>query len=294
MAKWNREQIKRGVKDFLGIVLGTLLMAVALHFFLIPHRLAAGGVSGLGVLFYHLFNIPVGLTIIAVNTPIFIASYFMLGRRLVLQSILGAVLLSALVELLAYYFPMVVTDDLLLASVYGGVIMGIGLGLVFRSRGSTGGTALLSLILNKLLGLTPGQGLFGSDLVVIALALFAFSGEVAMYAALSLFISSWVIDVVQEGLNLNKSILVITTQGEEINRRILQSLDRGVTRIDGRGGYTGGRKEVLLCVVTRPQVTELIAMVREVDPGAFIVVGSAGEVYGEGFRRLVAGPERRE
>jgi uncharacterized membrane-anchored protein YitT (DUF2179 family) len=282
-----KQSWKRFLGDVPGIFMGSFILAAAMNMFLIPNRLAAGGVSGLAVILFHTLRLPVGLTIIAANIPLFIAAYILLGRRVVMQSVLGTLFFSAAIELTALspYFGMV-TEDLLLASVYGGVIMGIGLGLVFRFRASTGGTSLLSLILNKVAGLTTGQAILGADLVVIGLAIFVFGSEVAMYAALSLFISSWVIDLVQEGFSLAKAALIITTRGEEINRRLIRDLARGVTRLEGQGGYTGEQRDLLLCVVTRPQVTQLKAIIHEVDPRAFVIIGSASEVHGEGFKEV--------
>lgn len=280
-----KQSWKRYFGEVLGILVGSIILAVAMNMFLIPNRLAAGGISGLGIILFYLFNIPVGLTIIIANIPLFIAAYVLLGPRVIMRSVLGTVFFSAAIELSAPFLPPA-TGDVLLASVYGGVVTGIGLGLVFRFRGSTGGTSLLSLILNKVAGLTTGQGILGSDLVVIGLTIFVFGSEVAMYAALALFISSWVIDIVQEGLSLAKAALIITTQGEEINRRLLHDLSRGVTRLEGQGGYTGEDREILLCVVTRPQVTQLKAIIHEVDPRAFLIIGNASEVHGEGFREV--------
>ncbi|MEW5783531.1 MAG: YitT family protein [Bacillota bacterium] len=283
--KGRRFDWKRYLGEVLAILLGTLVMAVAMNMFLVPHRLAAGGISGLGVILFHLFGIPVGLTILAANIPMFVIAYFLLGRRVVIQSLLGTIFFSAAIELMAPFLG-VATQDMLLASVYGGVIMGLGLGLVFRYRGSTGGTTILSLILNKVAGLSTGQGLLGGDLVVIVLAVFVFGSEVALYAVLSLFISSWVIDVVQEGLGMAKAATIITSRGEEINRRLLQELGRGVTRLEGQGGYTGEGREVLLCVVTRPQVAQLKRIIHELDPKAFLIIGNATEVHGEGFKKV--------
>ncbi|NLY38484.1 MAG: YitT family protein [Firmicutes bacterium] len=276
---------KRYLGETLAIVLGTVISAVAVNMFLVPHKLAAGGVSGLGVILYHLFKVPVGLTILAFNIPLFIAAYFLLGRRVVLHSLLGTLLFSAAIELTAPYLR-AVTDDILLSAVYGGVIMGIGLGLVFRYRGSTGGTALLSLILNKVTGLSTGQALLGGDLVIILLAVLVFGGEAAMYAVLALAVSSWVIDTVQEGLGMAKAALIITARGEEINGRLLQELGRGVTRLEGQGGYTGEGREVLLCVVTRPQIAQLKSIIFDLDPKAFVIIGNATEVHGEGFKEI--------
>ena len=184
MALPRKKHLEKVSRETLAILLGTLISAVALNMFLVPHKLAAGGVSGLGVILYHLVKFPVGLTVLAFNIPLFIVAYFVLGRRAVVHSLLGTLFFSAAIELTAPYLQ-AVTQDILLSAVYGGVIMGIGLGLVFRYRGSTGGTALLSLILNKVTGLSTGQALLGGDLVIIVLAIFIFGGELAMYAVLS-------------------------------------------------------------------------------------------------------------
>jgi uncharacterized membrane-anchored protein YitT (DUF2179 family) len=277
--------LKKKFTPSLGVLLGSLIMAAGMNLFLIPHRLAAGGISGLGVIFFHLFRIPAGLTITVLNLPLFIAAWFILGPGAVIRSLLGTFFFPLAIELTAPYLP-AATQDPLLAAVYGGMIMGLGLGLVFRCHGSTGGTALLSLILNRTTGLTAGQGLLGGDLAVIGLAVFVFGGEAAMYAALSLFVSTRVIDLLQEGLSPAKAVLIITVRAEEINRRLLRDLGRGVTRLTGRGGYTGEEREVLLCVVTRPQVARLKELIYELDPAAFVIIGNAGEVHGEGFREM--------
>jgi len=287
----NRERKKRSwsrrLIDLSGILAGSVISAVAMNMFLIPHQLAAGGVSGLAVVLFHLFNIPVGLTIIVVNAPLFIWAYYLLGPRVVLQSLFGTILFSVAVELTA--FLPAATDDVLLSAAYGGVTMGIGVGLVFRFRGSTGGTSILSLILNKVAGLSVGQGLLGGDLLVIVLAVFIFGGEAAMYAALAMFISSWVIDVVQEGLGLAKAAIIITSYGEEMNGRLLRELGRGVTRLEGQGGYTGEEREVLLCVVTSREIAHLKMIIHEVDAKAFLIIGNATEVFGEGFKQAQTG-----
>lgn len=280
-----RDDLKTVVIDTLGILIGSAVMAVAMNMFMVPNMLAPGGVSGLGVVFYHLFRIPVGLTIIVLNVPLFIAGYLVLGPRIVLQSLVGTFLFSLVLEVSAPLLPSA-TGDLLLAAVYGGVIMGVGLGLVFRFRGSTGGTALLSLILAKTSGISPGQAMLVGDLLVLVLAIFVFGSEAAMYAALSLFVSVKVIDAIIEGLGLAKSAIIITGKGSQINEKLLYELGRGVTRIEGQGGYTGEGREVLLCVVTRQQIARLRSIIYKIDPDAFIIIGNATEVHGEGFKKM--------
>ncbi|HHX86595.1 MAG TPA: YitT family protein [Firmicutes bacterium] len=282
----NKAQLIKTARATLGITVGAVLMALSLVLFLIPHRLAAGGVSGLAVILFYLFELPVGVSILVLNLPLFIIAFFSLGPQVVVRSLVGTVIFSAAAELLTAYLPLMATQDILLAAVYGGILMGIGTGMVFRFRGSTGGTSLVSLLLNRVIGLSTGQGLLYCDLVIIALGLFVFGGEVAMYAALSLFVSSYVIDMVQEGLGLAKAVLIITSQGQVISERLLKELNRGVTKLPGEGAYTGEPRELLLCVVNRLQVAQLKGIIQESDPRAFFIIGSANEVHGEGFRRL--------
>jgi len=285
MPKIGINDVKTTLIDFTGILVGAVILAVGMNMFMIPNMLAPGGISGFAVVLYHLFQLPVGLTIILLNIPLFIVGYLVLGSRVVLQSLLGTVLFSIAVEATAPFLP-AATDDLLLASVYGGVVMGVGVGLVFRYRGSTGGTGLLSLILAKAKGISPGQAMFWGDIVVLASAVFVFGGEAAMYATLALFVSVKVIDAILEGLGLAKSVIIITDQGEKINERLLYELGRGVTWLEGHGGYTKETREVLLCVVTRQQTAQLKGIIHQVDPDAFVIIGNATEVHGEGFKKM--------
>jgi uncharacterized membrane-anchored protein YitT (DUF2179 family) len=283
--KIGRADLKIIIIDFIGILIGSVILAIGLNMFMVPNMLAPGGISGLSVVLFHVFKLPVGLTIILLNIPLFIIGYLVLGPRIVIQSLLGTFLFSIAVEISAPFLP-AATDDLLLASVYGGLVMGIGVGLVFRFRGSTGGTGLLSLILAKTSGISPGQAMLWGDLIVLALAVFVFGSEAAMYAALALFVSVKVIDAILEGLGMAKSAIIITCHGAEINERLLYELGRGVTRLEGQGGYSGEGREVLICVVTRQQTARLKAIIHEVDPAAFVIIGNATEVHGEGFKAM--------
>ncbi len=283
--QFRKGEIKIVLIDIVGILAGAVILAVGMNMFMVPNMLAPGGVSGLSVFLYHILGMPVGLTIILFNIPLFIAGYLVLGPRIIIQSLIGTLLFSIAVEITAPLLPPA-TDDLLLAAVYGGVVMGIGVGLVFRFRSSTGGSALLSLILAKTSGISPGQALLWSDLVVLFLAVFVFGSEPAMYAALSLFVSIKVIDAILEGLGLAKSAIIITRFGAKINEKLLYELGRGVTRIEGQGGYTGEGREVLLCVVTRQQTAHLKSIIYDVDPDAFLIIGNATEVHGEGFKKM--------
>ncbi len=286
--KLSKNAVRTIAIDFTGILIGSVILAVGLNMFMVPNMLAPGGISGLAVVIYYLIKFPVGVTIIVLNIPLFIIGYLVLGPRVVIQSLLGTFLFSLAVEITAPLLP-AATDDLLLAAVYGGVVMGVGVGLVFRFRGSTGGTGLLSLILAKVWGISPGQAMFWGDLVVLALAVFVFGTEAAMYATLALFVSIKVIDAILEGIGTAKSVIIITRCGSQINEKLLYELGRGVTRLEGQGGYTGEGREVLLCVVARQQTARLKAIIYEADPGAFVIIGNATEVHGEGFKSMQQG-----
>ncbi len=273
---------KKFIWELMGVILGTLLMALSYALFLVPNKLAAGGISGLGIILYHLYEFPVGMTVFLGNVPLFILAWIILGWRFVAHSLIGTILLPLMLELTAS-LP-AVTDDLLLASVFGGVGVGLGLGLVFRSQGSTGGTAIIAQLINHYTGLSSGESLIGADLAIIIAAGFIFSPEVAMFTVLSLFVSSKVIDFVQEGFSFSKAAMIISAnKSDTISQRILEELGRGATFLEGRGAYSGENKDIILCVVSQAQVTRLKYIVREVDPEAFVIVSNVGEVLGEGF-----------
>ena len=277
---------RRYFTEVIGIMVGSTVAGIGINMFLIPNRLAAGGVSGLGIILFHTFNIPVGLTILAVNIPLFVLAYRYLGKRFFFHSLVGAIVFPFMIE--AFAFLPAATDDLLLASVYGGLVLGIGLGIVFRYQGSTGGTATAAKLLHRFLGITTGEGLLGSDLVILAVAGLTFGAELGLYAAISLVVGSWVIDVVQEGLSAAKNAFIITEHAAAINEKILGELRRGATLLEGWGGYSGKRKGILMCVVNRNEISRLKAIIYEADPDAFLVVGNAYEVLGEGFRHMEA------
>ncbi len=268
--------------EYLGVLLGTAVVAASFNMFLLPNKIAAGGISGLGVILYFLLRVPAGLTIFLLNLPLFILAARMFGAPFIFRGLFGAVSLAVLVEVLAV-LP-VVTNDLLLASLYGGILMGIGIALVFRARGSTGGTVLAAQLLNRIFGSTVGQSLLSADFLVVALAALVFNLELAMYSLISLFVSSRVIDLVQEGVSTSKATLIISDHCERIVSRILGELNRGATVFTGKGAYTGLPREMVLTVVSQSEVPRLKAIVHETDSRAFVIVGNAHEVLGEGFK----------
>ena len=276
---------KRTIIDYLGITAGSFLIALALTVFLVPNRIAAGGVSGLATVIYYISSFPIGITMLIINIPLFLAGLKIMGMSFGMRTIYGITSLSVFTDLMQPHVSSL-TDDLLLASIYGGVVGGIGLGIVFRSRGTTGGTDMIASLINYYTGITVGEGLLIADGVVVALAGIFFNLEVALYAAVTIFITSQTIDVVQEGLNFKKGVLIISDRADEINEMVVNDLNRGITEFEAKGGYTGDRKQVLLCIISRSEVSELKTAVAKIDKEAFVIISNVHEVLGEGFTEI--------
>lgn len=277
---------KRLIIDYLGVTLGVLLTAIGLDAFLVPNKIAAGGVSGIATILHYVINVPVGAAMLALNVPLFLGATYRLGWHYAVRSLYGTLALSFLIDGLAPYISPL-TDNLLLASVYGGVLSGLGLGLVFKYKGTTGGTDLAAAIVRSFVGINIGQLLFAIDSTVVLGAGITFrSAELAMYALITIFLTAWLIDLVQEGFSYAKAFIIITVKADDISEAILKQLDRGATAWKARGMYTGQDREVLLSVVGRTEVTRLKDLVHDIDPEAFVILGDVHEVLGEGFKKL--------
>lgn len=276
---------KKNIIEYLGITAGSFLIALSLTVFLVPNRIAAGGVSGLATVIYYITSFPIGITMLIINTPLFLAGLKIMGKSFGIRTIYGIASLSLFTDLLQLHM-VALTQDLLLASIYGGVVGGIGLGLVFRFRGTTGGTDLIASLINYYTGISVGEGLLIADGVVVILAGIFFNLEVALYAAVTIFITSQTVDVIQEGLNIKKGVLIISDKADEISRVVVNELNRGITEFEAKGGYTGSRKRVLLCIIARSEVSELKVAVSKIDKNAFVIISNVHEVLGEGFTEI--------
>ncbi|MGB9856927.1 MAG: YitT family protein [Dictyoglomaceae bacterium] len=269
--------------DYLGIIFGVILVAISISVFLAPNKLVGGGVSGIAIILYHTFKFPIGLVMIILNIPIFILGIRLLGLHFGIKTFFGSILLSILVDLFNFFSFPTITNNFL-ATVYGGLIAGFGLGIVFKYGGSTGGTDILAQILSHYSGLNLGQALLLIDGVIVLTAGFIFNFELALYALLVIFIQGYAIDLVQEGLSYTKAALVFSEKPRELGEKILRDLGRGVTIFYGMGLYTGQEKEILYCVVSQSEVSKLKEIIHKNDPKAFVVISPAHEVLGEGFK----------
>lgn len=274
--------------DFLIILGGVFLQALGMRLFLIPAHLASGGVAGLAQIVNYYTHFPIGIMVILGNIPLFILGWRYLGGfRFALRTIFAVVLFSLFVDGLSFILPTDgLTHDLNLNALYGGVISGIGYGLVYRGKGTSGGSDILGRILNHWRGISISQSYLLTDAGIMLLAGLAFSWENALYAIVSLYISGLAAEAALEGSNVVRTVMIITDKPEEIRLKILNDLERGVTIIPAVGGYSGAVKSVLYCVLSRSEISQIKAMVRQIDPAAFVVIGQAHEALGEGFKRF--------
>ncbi len=274
------------IRDYGAVVLGTVILALAMDLFLIPAQLAAGGVSGLAQIINYYTGWPIGLMTLAANAPLFALGWRHLGGpRFALRTAVSIVIFSLTVDGLAPYLPPHgLTHDPVLNALYGGVLGGVGAGLIYRGRGTSGGTDILARILAQWRHIPLAQSYLFADGLVILLAGVTFGWEQALYALVALYVTGVAAEGVLSGPNVVRTAIIITNRPDEVVQRILHGLNRGVTLLQGRGGYTGETRAVLYCVVTRAEVEQLKNFVRQADPQAFMVVGNAHEALGEGFR----------
>jgi uncharacterized membrane-anchored protein YitT (DUF2179 family) len=267
------------------VAIGSLISGVAINTFLIPHQLFSGGVSGVAMILYFLFNWPIGLQIVVLNIPIFYAAYRFLDRDYVLCGLFGMLVFSLSTDATRFLTQVNLVDDTLLAAIYGGVISGIGSGLIFRVNGSAGGTDTIATIIKKYYSLNVGLVGFSINVFLMIVAAALFGVKPAMYTLLSFFVGGQVTDAVIQGLNRKKTIMIISELHAEIAEAVMDEVGRGATFLEGSGAYTGQNKQVLFVVVTLTQIARIKLIVEKMDPHAFMIVQDAAEVLGHGFSR---------
>ncbi len=275
--------ILKETKNYVMITLGAFGVALGLNWFLIPNKIAAGGVSGLATIIYHLFGLPVGAVVLVINIPLFIAGIIILGRVFGLKTFYATIILSLFIDLTSFLEAM--SHDLLLASLAGGVLVGSGLGIIFHFNGSTGGTDIAAKVIHKIMPFfSVGQILLVIDSLVVVCAGIVFQNyDLMLYAAVSIFVTARVIDAILVGVNYTNTIYIISDKSDEIARRILHDLNRGVTELSGYGKFTGEKRPVLMSVLKSRDVHRVKKLVLELDEHAFVFITSTREVLGEGF-----------
>ena len=276
------------LRDYILILAGALVQAIGLRLFMVPAQLASGGISGISQLINHFTSWPIGLMIFIGNIPLFILGWRLLGgKRFALRTLVAVLAYSFFTEAVLWmpFFPKDgITNDLVLNSLYGAVISGVGYGLVYRAQGTSGGSDILARILNRWRSIPMTQSYLLTDTLVILAAGFIFGWNKALYAIIVLYVSGLVVDSTLEGAGTVRTALIVTDLCKEVAEHILAEMERGVTILEGTGAYTGEPRPVLYCVVTRSEVQQLKTIVTEVDPKAFMVIGAAHEALGEGFQ----------
>ena len=279
-----KQNIKNIAAEYFFVIIGAAVVALGFNLFLFPNQIASGGVSGISTILHGLFGWNAGLVQYAFNIPLFIAGVLILGKAFGFKSLLGT---------LALPFFIIITEDLeaatmepLLGAIFGGIVVGTGIGLVFKGRASTGGTDLLAQIITKYTGLTLGTSVLIIDGVIAVSAAIVFDIEKGLYAIIGLYITTKTVDIIQMGFSQSKMVYIITTKKDEVRDAIYRDVNRGITKLPAVGGYTDEERPVLMVVVYQTEFTKLKQVVKTVDPSAFVIVSDAYEVLGEGFKRV--------
>lgn len=273
--------------EYIAISIGTIIMAISLNMFLEPNTIAPGGVSGLAIVIKKLTNgfLKVDVTNLLINIPLFISGVIVLGKSFGAKTLYATFSLSFFIRIMPHS---IATNNLLLASIFGGLLIGMGIGIVFKFGGTTGGTDLAASIINKYFpGISTAKIMMFIDLMVVVFAgIVDKKIDTALYSIISLYILVKVIDQILEGISYEKAFIIISEKPEELGKEILEEIDRGATVLKGKGMYTGLERDVLLCVVNRAEIIKLKEVIHELDKRAFVMVTDIHEVLGEGFKEI--------
>ena len=276
------------VQDYSLVLVGALVQALAMRLFLVPGQLVSGGISGAAQIVNHFVDFPIGVMVFLGNAPLFILGWrYLGGKRFALRTAIAVGTFSLFTDLLTLFIPAAgMTQDNVLNTVFGAILYGAGLGLVYRGQGTSGGSDILGRILNRRFGISISMAYMITDSLVVLAGGFAVSWEKALYGLGVIYISGLAAEAVSEGQSVYRTAIIITSTHEKVMQEIMNVLERGVTILSGTGAYTGESRPVLYCVITRSEVNQLKELVKEIDPLALVVIGSAHEVLGEGFREL--------
>lgn len=284
MEKKQRKIIKHIILEISGTILGAFIIAIAVSLFLLPNKLSSGGVAGIATITYYLFNMPMGISMLIINIPLFLMSILKIGKAFFVKSIIGTISLSVFIDILDKITPL--TEDKFLACIYGGILMGVGTAIILKVNSSTGGTDLFSYIA-KIYKPTMkvGEIIFLIDIAIVALnMIFLREIEIGLYSAIAIYLMGKIIDILFEGIYFTKLIYIVSDKTEEIAKKIGEELGRGTTGIYGKGMYTNKDKLLLMCAVTRKDVARTMQIIKKIDKNSFVIVTNSREVLGLGFK----------
>ena len=268
-------------KETFIVTLGCMIMAFNINYFFLGNKLAQGGVGGLSLILHYLSHIDISYIYFGLNVPLIIAAYIFLGKEFVVKTLYATVVLTISLKIFGNFREPL--DEILMASILGGALNGIGIGIVFYAGGSTGGTDIIAKIINKYYGIALGKVLLAMDFIILSLVAFIFGKIIFMYTLISLVVTAKIVDLIQEGIYSAKGVTIITNKTEELKNRIMQDVERGLTIINAKGAYTQRDVSMLYCVVGKYQLIKVKNIVKEVDPEAFMIVSHVHEVIGKGF-----------
>ncbi|MDW0117068.1 YitT family protein [Sporosarcina thermotolerans] len=274
---------KSVVFDYVQIIFGSALVALAFNIFLLPSRIAAGGISGVSTILYELFGYNPAIVQWLINIPLIVLGLIIAGKEFSAKTIVGTFCVPLVIYLTAGLE--VPIDNPLLSSIYGGIVLGIGLGIVYRGNGSTGGTALIAQLLKKYTGISSGFSQLIVDGVVVVTSAFVFNFELALYALMSIYVTSKVIDFVQLQTSPTKLVLIITENEEKIQSIIKNEIDRGLTKVKSTGGFSNDEKTMIFCVVEQSEAVYLKKVLQAAEPSSFVIFLNASEILGLGFSK---------
>lgn len=286
------ESTKRTILDYTLIITGAFILAAGFVFFINPYNIVPGGVYGIGIVVHHLIPaIPVGTFGLVLNVPLTLLGIRVLGARFGLKTVIGMILTTVFMDGLTYFIgendPLGLADDLLLSSVFGGIVIGFGLGLIFKAKATSGGSDIVAMIFAKLTKISVGQLLIIVDSVIVLLGLIIFKDwKIPLYSWIVIFITGKVIDITIDGLNYERALVIVSDKHMLIKDKILNTLERGGTYLNGEGMYSGDEKRVIFTVVNRREVSALQAMIKNIDQKAFMAVMETSEIIGEGFKSI--------
>ena len=285
-----KNTFKNIIIEFCGMIIGCILISIGINMFLSPHTIAPGGLSGLSVVLSKISGLSVSTIMLIIGIPLIVFSIKILGKKNALKTLIGMLLLSLCLKLTSSLSQVTVTNDVLLSAITGAILLGLGQGIIFSIDGSTGGTDLIALMVNKAIpSITLSKCLICIDgLVVISSGIVNKNLETGLYSAISLYIIVKMIDFIIAGFDYSKSFMIITNEEEALKNAIVNDIKRGITILDGKGGYTDSSKSVLIVVVKKSQEIHLKKLIKKVDKNAFIIVSDVHEVFGEGFSPISA------
>ncbi len=279
-----KEFLLKLFKNLIFMTLGAIIAGFALEAFLVPHEVIDGGIIGISMIISHISKFNLGLLIILLNIPFILLAFKKMGALFVILTAYANIILALSLN---FFHSYKVTDDILLSTVFGGIVLGTGVGLILKNEASLDGTEILSLLVSKKFGFSVGEFIMGINLFIYIVAGKVFGWESAMYSILTYFIASKVIDIVMEGLNSSKSVRIISDNTREIGSALIEKLDISVTYLKGIGGYSGQEKDIIYCVISRLELPKMIEITKEIDPNAFVSVVDVHETYGGRFRKKV-------